>query len=51
MVKDKEEIRRIRAAIKLGASLFQVARKKIRPGVKEVEVAAAMETPGAKSGR
>jgi Xaa-Pro aminopeptidase len=43
MVKDKEEIRRIRAAVQLGASLFQIARKKIRPGVKEVEVAAAME--------
>lgn len=43
MVKDTEEIRRIRAAIELGASLFGIARKKIRPGVKEVEVAAAME--------
>jgi Xaa-Pro aminopeptidase len=43
MVKDKEEVRRIRAAIELGGSLFRVARKKIRPGVKEVEVAAAME--------
>ncbi len=43
MVKDPEEIRRIRAAINLGASLFKIARNKIRPGVKEVEVAAAME--------
>ncbi len=43
MVKEKEEIRRIREAITLGASLFKVALKKIRPGVKEVEVAAAME--------
>jgi Xaa-Pro aminopeptidase len=43
MVKDNEEIRRIRAAINLGASLFKIARKKIRPGVKEVEVAAAIE--------
>jgi Xaa-Pro aminopeptidase len=43
MAKDKDEIRRIRAAVQLGASLFHVARKKIRPGVKEVEVAAAME--------
>jgi len=50
MVKDKEEIRRIRAAIKLGASLFQVARKKIRPGVKEVEVAAAMEHQARRAG-
>ena len=43
MVKDPSEMRRIRAAIELGASLFAVARRKIRPGVREVEVAAAME--------
>ena len=43
MVKDPPEMRRIRAAIELGASLFAVARRKIRPGVREVEVAAAME--------
>ena len=50
MVKDREEIRRIRAAIKLGASLFKIARKKIRPGVKEVEVAAAMEYAARRAG-
>jgi Xaa-Pro aminopeptidase len=50
MVKDKEEIRRIKAAIGLGASLFQVARRKIRPGVKEVEVAAAMEYAARRAG-
>ncbi len=43
MVKDREEVARIRAAVELGASLFRVARRKIRPGVREVEVAAAME--------
>ena len=43
MVKDEEEIRRIREAVKLGASLFSGVRRRIRPGVKEVEVAAAME--------
>jgi Xaa-Pro aminopeptidase len=43
MVKDAEEVAAIRRAIELGASLFSVAREKIRPGVKEVEVAAAME--------
>ena len=43
MVKDAAEILRIRRAVELGASLFQVARNKIRPGVCEVEVAAAME--------
>ena len=50
MVKDREEIRRIRAAINLGASLFTIARKKIRPGVKEVEVAAAMEYEARRAG-
>lgn len=43
MVKDADEILRIRRAVELGASLFRIARKKIRPGVREVEVAAAME--------
>ena len=43
MVKDPDEILRIRRAVKLGASLFPIACEKIRPGVKEVEVAAAME--------
>jgi Xaa-Pro aminopeptidase len=50
MVKDREEVRRIRAAIALGASLFQTARRKIRPGVKEVEVAAAMEYEARRAG-
>jgi len=43
MAKDADEILRIRQAVELGASLFQIARQKIRPGVREVEVAAAME--------
>jgi len=43
MVKDADEIRLIRKAIELGATLFPVARAKIRPGVSEFEVAAAME--------
>lgn len=42
-VKDAEEIRLIRKAVALGASLFSIARKEIRVGVREVEVAAAME--------
>ena len=42
-VKDREEIERIRAAVELGARLFRVGRKKIKPGVPEVDVAAAME--------
>jgi Xaa-Pro aminopeptidase len=43
MVKDAAEILRIRRAVELDASLFHIACKKIRPGVTEVEVAAAME--------
>jgi len=43
MVKDAEELLRIRRAVELGASLFAIARQKIRPGVTEVEIAAAME--------
>jgi len=43
MVKDVDEIRLIRRAIELGASLFPVACANIRPGASEVEVAAAME--------
>ena len=43
MVKDTEEIGRIRRAVEMGAGLFRIARKKIRPGASEVEVAGAME--------
>ena len=43
MIKDAEEVRLIRRAIDLGASLFRVACQTIKPGVREVEVAAAME--------
>jgi Xaa-Pro aminopeptidase len=43
MVKDLSEIARIRRAVELGASLFRIACGEIRPGVSEVEVAAAME--------
>jgi Xaa-Pro aminopeptidase len=50
MVKDAEEIRRIREAVALGASLFSVARREIRPGTSELEVAAAMEYEARRSG-
>lgn len=43
MVKDEDEIARLRAAVQLGASLFDIALKTIRPGIAEVEVAAEME--------
>jgi Xaa-Pro aminopeptidase len=50
MVKDRVEIRRIREAVQLGASLLRVARMKIRPGVREFEVAAAMEYEARRKG-
>jgi Xaa-Pro aminopeptidase len=43
MVKDKDELIRIRAAVVLGAKLFDRALEVLRPGVKETEVAAEME--------
>ncbi len=43
MVKDGDELQRIRTAVALGAKLFDRALKVLRPGVKEVEVAAEME--------
>jgi len=50
MVKDGDELAAIRAAVRLGADLFQTALGAIRPGVKEVEVAAAMEYAARKMG-
>jgi Xaa-Pro aminopeptidase len=50
MTKDAEEILLIRRSVKLGAGLFRIAREKIRPGVKEFEVAAAMEYEARRSG-
>jgi Xaa-Pro aminopeptidase len=43
MVKDAAEILHIRHAVELGASLLKIACQTIRQGVREVEVAAAME--------
>jgi Xaa-Pro aminopeptidase len=43
MVKDPEELQSIRAAVQLGAGLFDRALEVLRAGVKETEVAAAME--------
>jgi Xaa-Pro aminopeptidase len=50
MVKDKEELDCIRAAVKLGASLFDRALEVLRPGVKETEVAAEMEYAARRAG-
>ncbi|HXY51973.1 MAG TPA: Xaa-Pro peptidase family protein [Terriglobales bacterium] len=50
MIKDGQEIARIRAAAELGASLFPVALGAIRPGVCEAEVAATMEFEARRGG-
>ncbi len=50
MVKDEDEIRRIRAAVELGARLFDRAVEVMRPGIKEVEVAAEMELAARRGG-
>jgi Xaa-Pro aminopeptidase len=50
MVKDEDEIRRIRAAVNLGAKIYDRALKVLRPGVKEVEVAAEMELAARRAG-
>ena len=50
MVKDAKELSAIRAAVKLGAGLFDRALATIRPGVAEVEVAAEMEYAARKAG-
>ena len=50
MLKDHEELARLRAAAKLGASLFDVALRKARPGVTEVALAAEMEYAARRAG-
>ena len=50
MVKDEDELQKIRAAVALGAKLFDRAVEVIRPGRKEVEVAAEMELAARKAG-
>ncbi|HWY22171.1 MAG TPA: Xaa-Pro peptidase family protein [Candidatus Acidoferrum sp.] len=50
MVKDDDELELIRAAVRLGATLFDRALEVIRPGVKESEVAAEMEYAARRAG-
>jgi Xaa-Pro aminopeptidase len=50
MVKDGDELQRIRAAVALGAKLFDRALEVLRPGVKETEVAAEMELAARRGG-
>jgi len=50
MVKDKDELSRIRAAVVLGAKLFDRALEVLQPGVKETELAAEMEYAARRGG-
>ncbi|HZW81535.1 MAG TPA: Xaa-Pro peptidase family protein [Candidatus Deferrimicrobiaceae bacterium] len=50
MVKDADELKRIRAAVQLGANLFDHALKVLRPGVKETDVAAELEYAARQAG-
>jgi Xaa-Pro aminopeptidase len=50
MVKDDAELRLIRAAVQLGATLFDRALEVLRPGVREDEVAAEMEYAARRAG-
>ena len=50
MVKDHDEIKRIRAAVMLGAKIFDRALEVLRAGKTEVEVAAQMEVAARRGG-
>ena len=50
MIKDEDEIKRIRTAVELGAKLFDRAVEVLRQGIKEVEVAAEMELTARRAG-
>jgi len=50
MVKDDEELGRIRSAVQLGAKIFDRAVEILRPGITEAEVAAEMELAARRGG-
>jgi Xaa-Pro aminopeptidase len=50
MVKDSDELDRIRAAVALGATLFDRVLEVLRPGVKETDVAGEMEFAARRGG-
>jgi Xaa-Pro aminopeptidase len=50
MVKDEDELGRIRQAVALGAKIYERALETLRPGAKEVEVAAEMELAARRGG-
>jgi Xaa-Pro aminopeptidase len=50
MVKDAQEMERVRAAVVMGSGLFRRALETIRPGVRETQVAAEMEYAAREAG-
>lgn len=50
MIKDDGEIDKIRAAVELGSKLFQKVLERIRPGVREIDIAAEIEYAARKHG-
>jgi Xaa-Pro aminopeptidase len=50
MIKDDDELNQIRAAVNVGAKLFDRALQVLRPGVKETEVAGEMEFTARRAG-
>ena len=50
LVKDAAELTLIRNAVNLGASLFDIVKSRIRPGITESEIAAEMEHAARRSG-
>jgi Xaa-Pro aminopeptidase len=50
MIKDSEELKFIRDAVRLGAKVYQQAVKSIRPGTREVEVAGKLEFAARQAG-
>ncbi|HZD30120.1 MAG TPA: Xaa-Pro peptidase family protein [Candidatus Angelobacter sp.] len=50
MIKDAEELKLIRQAVKLGAKVYEEAAKGIRPGVSEVEIAGKLEFAARRAG-
>ncbi|HUK46092.1 MAG TPA: Xaa-Pro peptidase family protein [Terriglobales bacterium] len=50
MIKDADEIARIRAACQLGVKLFRTITEKLRPGIPESEVAGELELAARKAG-
>ncbi len=50
MVKDEDELELIRAAVRVGARLFERTLEVLRPGVTEIDVAAEMELAARRAG-